>query len=821
MPKTVYTLLFMFTSLFVFVSIQSFAQNNTFFYPSNLKSITVQNSNLIQIEKNKSIKIIKIDQVDTSSYTFNYDNNEIQWIKKPLLDSVTIYYRILGFNFHQNIYHKTLSDIDSNYVFSSKQFENKNKKEALIEYNPLELNGTYARGVSVGNQQDMVLNSNFNLQANGYLLDSIKIEAALSDNSIPFQPDGNTANLQEFDQISIRLSKKNNALQLGDYNLNRPQSYFLNFTKRVQGLFYESEGFLNNKKIKHQSGISISMAKGEFARNTFNGIEGNQGPYRLTGNHGEQLFVIMAGTEKVYIDNVLLERGENADYIINYNTNEIRFMPRRPINQFSRIQVEFEYRINNYLNSLIYGYNNWEFGKKFKLGLNVYSNQDAKNQGFQQELSSDQKRFLSTIGDSVQMALIPNITQDTFASNKVLYKLKDTLVTGVRYDSIFTYARDSIGPLYSVAFTYVGNGKGEYILSGSNANGRVYEWTPPLNGSLQGNYRAVSLLITPKSHQIVTVNGSYQIDSNKNIYLELSGSNKDPNTFSKINNNTHQAYASKFRYEEIRQLGKRDSLNRASIIWENQIQHEYVQENYAAVAPYRSIEFGREWNVPLNTQSPNEQWMSWNSKIKHKALGDFQYNISQYLRGNTYNGLRNAFGYNYLKNSWRIGINMSIMNSKDSLFSTKLLKPTALIEYNWKKLLQSTIGASYIAEHNKATINQTDSLHSSSFYFDITSFYWKTNASKQMNTSLNYFRRRDFLPEEIAFQPYTYSDNISLLSQLGQVGKHTLQLTANYRKLYRTNTISNSAPDESLLGRMQHDIHFLKNTITKKRLYLY
>src|SRR5690606_30937588 len=99
-----------------------------------------------------------------------------------------------------------------------------------------------------------------NLQASGYILDSIRLNAALSDNTIPIQPEGNTQRLQEFDQVFIQLQKGESRLQAGDYNLERPKGYFMNFYKRVQGLYFESKVPVGDKATD-AFGLSASVAK--------------------------------------------------------------------------------------------------------------------------------------------------------------------------------------------------------------------------------------------------------------------------------------------------------------------------------------------------------------------------------------------------------------------------------------------------------------------------------------------------------------------------------------------------------------------------------
>lgn len=756
---------------------------------------------------------LSIPGFDSTDYRTDELGGKIYWIKPQESDSVWISYRRLPLSFARVRQRKSTTLINTNYRFQQPIPGGGNR---FIDNRQLDLNGSYGRSFSLGNNQDVVSNSNFNLQATGYIVDSVKIEAALTDNTIPFQPDGNTSRLQEFDQISIRLSKNNKSMVLGDYNLNRPDAYFLNFTKRTQGLFLQSEDRIG-KNARNRSGLSASVAKGEFARNIFAGQEGNQGPYRLTGNNGEQLFIVLAGTEKVYVDNMLQERGENADYVINYNTNEIRFMPRRPINQFSRIQVEFEYRTNNYLNSLIYAYDEFSTGH-WQFKLNAYANQDAKNQNYQQELSADQKNFLASLGDSVQQAYLPNVAPDTFSADKVLYRIKDTTIAGIRYDSVYEYATQNNGNLYAVGFSYVGPGKGDYTLSGSNANGRVYHWTPPSGTQHQGDYAAVSFIITPKAHRFISIAAQYQVDSVRKLYIELAGSDKDPNIFSGRDNQTHQGMASKITYEELRKWGKKDSV---SSDWKlkNAFQYEYVQSSFRAIAPYRSVEFGREWSVPLSGVTPDEHWGTYALELAHRNKGQINYNVSKYLRGSGYDGTRHSGGYLLENRYTNSGFQLSYMQANDTLSNYRLFKPTLFAAVNLGHRRAHTLGGSYSAEHNEVRNTYNDSLSAGSFYFDIASVYVRSRIQRWLNYNVTYFKRRDFYSGKESFRPFTQSDNLNLHIGMQENKNHQLLLTAAYRNLKVDSSVGGIRPEETGLGRIQYDGLWLKRAISWSTLY--
>jgi len=794
------------------------------FYSSwRFKKIALPQNDSVYIDTlSIAVGTFSIDNTDTSNYTLFAEKSLLIWTGTSKPDSLHVRYRVLPFSFEQKYTRKKTSQIDSNYALAIYTLSDTDSaRSGFVDFNSISYSGSYGRSLSISNSQDVSVNSNFNMQINGYILDSVRIEAALTDNNIPFQPDGNTQQIQEFDRLYITFEKGNHKLTAGDYNLNRPNSYFLNFNKRVQGLFYEGTYPANNK-IKNKIGLSGSIAKGQYARNIFMGTEGNQGPYKLTGNNGEQFFIVLAGSEKVYIDGIQMERGEDRDYIINYNTGEISFMPRKMITKDSRIQVEFEYQDRNYLNSLIYVYDELQIGEKWNVRLHAYSNQDAKNQSYMQALGGEQKRFLEGIGDHIDQAFYKNITEDTFAANKILYKIIDTIVDGFRYDSVFVYSTDQDSARYNVGFSYVGPNKGDYIISGYNSNGRSYVWQAPLQGIPQGDYAPITLLITPKKHQLFSIGTTYKPDSLKSVSVELSASNYDPNLFSTINNEDHWGVAGRASYSETRLFGKKDSMNRQHTQWQNTLSYEYVQQKYKAIAPFRDVEFNRDWNVD-STQAQtgmDEQLIQYATQLERQNLGKIGYNLSYYQRGQAYRANRNVIALMYNRNSIRGGLNFNLMHSSGDSLLSDYYRPGAFLEADIKKLNGITIGSRYQLEHNRIRSEQADTLMKNAFSFDVLSFYIKTAEDKKLLTQLTYTIRNDKAPDGNDFRQITRSDNIELSFQLKTWKQHQVSFTGSYRNLSVSDSSrATEVPGETILGRIEYSGNIAQGVLVPVLLY--
>lgn len=78
-------------------------------------------------------------------------------------------------------------------------------------------------------------------------------------------------------------------IRAGDVFLENRKTQFLSFNKKVQGLAASFD--FGDEESKTNVFASVSFVRGQYARSTFTGQEGNQGPYKLKGQNGELLLV--------------------------------------------------------------------------------------------------------------------------------------------------------------------------------------------------------------------------------------------------------------------------------------------------------------------------------------------------------------------------------------------------------------------------------------------------------------------------------------------------------------------------------------------------
>lgn len=773
--------------------------------------------NPVRLDSNSIVPgTLVITGLDTSDYSIDYINSLIVWKRNGLPQSVSATYRVFPYSLNGITRHYNYDSIRFNFATETPYvFRQNQSSQKIIDFGNINYNGSIGRGISFGNNQDAVVNSTLNLQLNGFIGDSLELTAAISDNNIPIQPEGNTQDLRDFDRIFIQVKKNRWQANFGDIDVRQSQNYFLNFYKRLQGGSFIADQRLG-KHTENSLLLSGAIAKGKFNRNVITPIEGNQGPYRLSGANGELFFTILAGTERVFIDGQLMTRGEDQDYIINYNTAELTFTAKRLITKDSRIQAEFEYSDRNFLNSLLYANDEISFNKKLSLSLSAYSNVDAKNSSINQTLDPAQKRFLAAIGNDIENAKYPNAMPDTFSTATILYAKIDTVYNGV-HDSIYLYSTSNTVQLYNLSFTNVGFQKGNYIPVNGTANGRVFMWVAPLNGVPQGDWEPVQLLVTPKKLQVISAAMKYQIKDNSFITTEVALSNYDVNTFSEKDQQENNGAAAKITFVNSNKVFKKVSEN---IALQTRGSYEFVDKRFKTIERLRNVEFNRDWGLPFELE-PADQHLATVGSGLSDAKGNFlNYDFTAYLRSDNYEGYRHAIENSLDLKGWKLVDKLYFTTVSGALIEGNFSRPSFEISRKFPLLKNMTIGGGYTGEHNRQLDRIYDTLNNQSFSFDIWTAYLKTSEEKLNRWGITWFTRQNKLPSKKDLVTSDRSQNVSLIAELLKNEHHQFKFNATYRDLQViTPGLINQKSDESLLGRIEYGINEWKGFLTGNLLY--
>jgi len=761
-------------------------------------------------------------QLPPSRYRLNSEKALLKIFPENVADSNNINasyyasYRVFPFLFSKSVQHKNstwLKPDERGKINPFNYTASDAKAGPLFASEGLNKSGSLSRGLAFGNNQDVVVNSNLNLQLSGKLTDKISILAAIADDNIPIQPEGNTQQLQEFDRVYIQFYDEKSKLTAGDFQLTRPDSYFLNYFKKSQGLSFSS-GFGLGKTAEKKTGnqmkvnFSAAVSKGKFSRNVIIGVEGNQGPYRLRGAENEGFIIVLSGSEKVYIDGQLLERGQENDYVIDYNTAEITFTPKRLITKDKRITAEFQYSDRNYARSL------YEFGDEYKnkrlaLRFHVFSEQDNKKKPLLQELKDAEKKTLAGIGDSLQNAIVPGIDTSGYLPNTVLYEAVDSL----GFSSVFVYTTDSLRAKYRLSFSYVGLGNGDYIPANTSANGKVYQWVAPVNGIKQGTYAPVILLVTPKKKQMVTFAADYLIAKNFTSCIEMAYTKNDKNTFSNYNSDD-DGYGLRVLLKKKTALksNEKDSLHLLM-----HLNLELVSKYFSPIERYRAVEFVRDWNRSSDSIRNQQTLAAAGIGLEKKRLGNILYQFSGFTEQAYYKGYQHLLSSAVSKNGFDFNMTSSYLTSNDVNIKSSYIKNKGLASQDFKGI---KIGASVEQENSKFLQSATNNLLNNSFHF----FEWQgfiQNSDTSKNTfGLKYINRTDWLSDSSQFVKTSLGQSIAANLGFSRNPASQLKIGSTFRKLsVYEKSPATLQPDNSLVSRLEYNLRIFKGSITSNTFY--
>ena len=727
--------------------------------------------------------------IPSSEYRVDFSNAMLKIDSKKYPKITVEYFRIPDF------ITKVYTPFDEKFIITSSTNTDQlyslttNKKGTEVKlFEGLQTNGYITRGITSGNNQNAVTNATLDLKIKGKLSKEVSLRAAIFDTNIPIQENGYSQNITDFDRIFIEMFTDNWGVKAGDISLENKESYFMPLRKQITGLRVEA-------KISDQFKVAASGAitRGEFNRYRVTGKEGNQGPYKIYGKNNAPAILIIRGSEKVYINGIQIERGENKDYTIDYNIAEITFNTTYPITNDMRIAIEYQYANRNYTRFLTYEEAVYK-SQKLNISGYFYSETDAKNQPLQQNLTDLQKNKLTAAGNNKDLMIAESAFLDTFDENKVLYR---KVMNGIT--EVFEYSQNPNDELYFVTFTNVGTQKGDYSLERGTAIGNVYQYV----GTNLGEYNPIIKLTPPSKQQTFVLKSEYAFSQKTQLNSEIAISNNDANLFSSIDDENNVAVAAKLKWEQIL-IDKKWQLKSA-------ISHEFVQQNFNTEQNWESIEFNRDWNV-LNNNATKNYFQS--EILLHNKKNDVvSYRFNHLSYTDIFSGKKHELSSKISLKKTLFSLNSSFLNNTSTLEDNSFFRAKATVEHNFNK---KWVGSFINYESNRRKNGSTQEFINTSHRFKEYEAYLGIGDSTNVFVKLGFNYRNNDSIKARTFTRINDRKTFYVQSKLVQKEQTNLSVFANYR--HTNNRFTNNV-EKSLNSKIIFNQQLLNRFINLGSVY--
>ncbi len=345
------------------------------------------------------------------------------------------------------------------------------------------ITGSKSVGIQVGHDGEPAVEQSLRVTLFGTISEGIEVNGVLSDQSVPFQPEGTTTELDEIDKVYVEVRSDDFRARLGDQVLRQNEGEWARFERKASGA--------RGEMWHWGGGVDLAglVTKGRFATQRIIGQEGNQGPYLLQ-REGEAHILILAGSERVWIDGVAMVRGADRDYVIDYETGEVTFTARRLITSEQEIIVDYEYSTDQYRRTISMGRLYAGEQERVRASVLFFREGDDPGDPLFGSLDDLDRGILQAAGGDAAAARRDGATQvDPGEGDYVLVEQADGSLA-------YTYAPGAGD--YRVVFSRVGSGAGSYR--------REIPYDGPIYftyvGPRSGDYDPVVLLPLPERLEV-------------------------------------------------------------------------------------------------------------------------------------------------------------------------------------------------------------------------------------------------------------------------------------------------------------------------------
>ncbi|MCB5247173.1 MAG: hypothetical protein LHW57_04005 [Candidatus Cloacimonetes bacterium] len=313
----------------------------------------------------------------------------------------------------------------------------------LPEDGKLLITGAKTFAVTFSDEDAFDLKQSLFVNLNGELSRNVNIAAQLSDSQSKLTPEGDSKELSSLDKVFIRVYGKQYEIAMGDLDWEFTGTRYINYRTSIEGLnaWYRDRHFA-------QAGFTASS--GKPASQAIGVIDGKQGPYYLNPTGWQSSYLIIAGSEQIYRNGTLLERG--TDYYIDYSEGSVMF--RSLVVSSDQINAWFQYADEFYRQSTLFNSSRIQLLPGLALSHHFVRQVDAKDSPLLYEFSPADLDSLSLAGDRLAWGNGISQVEPGLGS----YVLRTT-GEGIPY---YEYAAGDSSAIYNVTFSFVGLGNGDY-----------------------------------------------------------------------------------------------------------------------------------------------------------------------------------------------------------------------------------------------------------------------------------------------------------------------------------------------------------------------
>jgi hypothetical protein len=363
------------------------------------------------------------------------------------------------------------------------------------------ISGSKRLGISVGDGPGVDQSTRLSLR--GSLAPGINVEGSITDENLPVGT-GSSELVSELDKVLLEVSGRRWGVRLGDQEWLRPGVGALAWSRELSGA---------GARIDSVGGFGASAAAGVTGqtseRSVFYTFEGVQGPYDLSG--GDE---IVPGSEKVYLDGLLMRRGDSGDYTIDYSVGRITFTARRLIRRDSRVEATYYGRGSGYRKDL-YTATADAFTGGLRLELTGLGEADSRDNPLGFSLSDEAIEALQAAGEDPDSVWVDGGTW--VGEGEGTYSQDST--------GHFVYEGPGLGD-WRVVFSRPPGGNGDYIYDSALGG---FAWV----GAGEGTHLPRQYLDIPSSISVGGVHGSA---GGETVVLdfEIALSRRSGNTFNPL-----------------------------------------------------------------------------------------------------------------------------------------------------------------------------------------------------------------------------------------------------------------------------------------------